>query len=72
MAIYYAISLAFSTAMKNQDTLVTEISLVSILSDSMSALQAIANTQNWSGQQIIQAITQSARELKMRGIPLHL
>ncbi|CEL10491.1 Putative Reverse transcriptase [Aspergillus calidoustus] len=42
MAIYYAISLAFSTAMKNQNTPATEINLVTILSDSMSALQAIA------------------------------
>jgi hypothetical protein len=38
----------------------------------MLALQAIANMQNKSGQQIIQAITQSARELKARGIPLRL
>jgi hypothetical protein len=44
MAIYYAIGLAFSRAMKNQDTPATEINPVTILSDSMSALQAIANT----------------------------
>ncbi|CEL00905.1 Putative Guanyl-nucleotide exchange factor [Aspergillus calidoustus] len=57
MAIYYAIGLAFSTAMKNQNTPATEINLVTILSDSMSALQAIANIRNQSGQWIIQAIT---------------
>lgn len=38
----------------------------------MSALQAIANSWNKSGQRIIQAILQSARELNTRGIPLRL
>jgi hypothetical protein len=46
MAIYYAISLAFSIAMKNQNTLATEINLVTILSNSMLVLQAIVNTWN--------------------------
>ncbi|KAF4202410.1 hypothetical protein CNMCM8927_000222 [Aspergillus lentulus] len=43
-----------------------------ILTDSMSALQAISNSWNKSGQRIIQAILQSVRELNTRGIPLRL
>jgi ribonuclease HI len=72
MAIYYAISLAYQIAMENQDTPAIKLEPATILSDSMSALQAIANMRNKSGQQIILAITQSARELKARGIPLRL
>jgi hypothetical protein len=49
MAIYYAIGLAFSTTMKNRDTSATETKPVTILSDSMSALQAIGNMRNKSG-----------------------
>jgi ribonuclease HI len=73
MAIYYAISLAYQIAMENQNTPAMELEPATILSDSMSALQAIANMRNnKSGQQIILAITQSAEELKARGIPLRL
>ncbi|KAI9035452.1 ribonuclease H family protein [Aspergillus affinis] len=38
----------------------------------MSALQVIEHSWNKSGQRIIHAIHQSARELKARGIPLRL
>ncbi len=72
MAIYYAIGLAFSIAMNSRNAWATERETVTILSDSMSALQAIASTRNRSGQRIIQAITQSARELEARGISLRL
>jgi ribonuclease HI len=72
MAIYYAISLAYQIAMENQNTPAIELEPATILSDSMSALQAIGNMQNKSGQLIILAITQPARELKARGIPLRL
>jgi ribonuclease HI len=71
MAIYYAISLVYLLVMKNQRTS-AQREPATILSDSMSALQAISNTRNKSGQRIIQAITQSATELKTRGIPLRL
>jgi ribonuclease HI len=40
MAIYYAIGLAFLTAMKNRDTPATGIQPVTNINDSMSALQA--------------------------------
>ncbi|KAJ8147650.1 hypothetical protein LV162_008857, partial [Aspergillus fumigatus] len=57
---------------KTQEALGTGREPATILTDSMSALQAIANSWNKSGQRIIQAILQSARELNTRGIPLHL
>ena len=72
MAIYYAISLILKIGMENQDTPVDKPEPATILSDSMSALQAISNAWNKSGQRIIQAIQQSAQELKVQGIPLHL
>ena len=72
MAIYYAISLVFQLAMKSQGSPAAKHEPATILSDSMSSLQAIANEGNKSGQRIIQAITRSARELKTRGVPLHL
>ena len=72
MAIYYAISLVFQLAMTNNNPPIMQHEPATILSDSMSALQAIANLRNRSGQQIIQAITRSAKELDARGIPLRL
>ena len=71
MAIYYAVSLVLQSAMTNNNS-ITQHEPATILSDSMSALQAIANLRNKSGQRIIQAITHSARELDARGIPLRL
>lgn len=72
IAIYYAISLVLKIAMESRKDLVGTQEPATILSDSMSALQAISNTWNQSGQRIIQAIQQSAQELKTRGIPLRL
>ena len=71
MAIYYAVSLVLQSAMTNNNS-ITQHEPATILSDSMSALQAIANLRNKSGQRIIQTITHSARELDARGIPLRL
>jgi ribonuclease HI len=72
MAIYYAISLVYQISQKKQEALGTGREPATILTDSMSALQAIANSWNKSGQRTIQAILQSARELNTRGIPLRL
>jgi ribonuclease HI len=72
MAIYYAISLAYEITQKKPEAPSTNHEPATILTDSMSALQAIANSWNKSGQRIIQAILQSARELNTRGIPLRL
>ena len=71
MAIYYAVSLVLQSAMTHNNSIMQH-EPATILSDSMSALQAIANLRNKSGQRIIQAITHSARELDARGIPLRL
>jgi hypothetical protein len=43
-----------------------------ILSGSISALQAIQNPSNKSGQRIIRATLQAASEMKARGIPIRL
>ena len=72
MVIYYAVSLVLQLAMTNNNPPITQHEPTTILSDSMSALQAIVSLRNKSGQHIIQAITHSARELDARGIPLHL
>ncbi|KAI2930363.1 hypothetical protein CBS147321_10551 [Aspergillus niger] len=72
MAIYYAIGLVFQLAQESPAAATTTRGPATILSDSMSALQVIANSWNKSGQRIIQAIHQSAGELKARGIPLRL
>ncbi|KAL3250234.1 hypothetical protein ABHI18_011320 [Aspergillus niger] len=72
MAIYYAIGLVFQLAQESPAAATTTRGPATILSDSMSALQVIANSWNKSGQRIIQAIHQLAGELKARGIPLRL
>ena len=64
MAIYYAVSLVLQLAMTNNNSIMQH-ELATIRSDSMSALQAIVNLRNKSGQHIIQVITHSARELDM-------
>jgi ribonuclease HI len=72
MVIYYAISLVLKIRIENQDSLAKKQEPATILSNSMSALQAISNAWNKSGQRIIQVIWQSAQELNAWGIPLQL
>ncbi|KAF7183713.1 hypothetical protein CNMCM7691_004063 [Aspergillus felis] len=72
MAIYYAISLVYQISQKKQEAPGTSREPATILTDSISELQAIANSWNKSGQRIIQAILKSARELNTRGVPLRL
>jgi ribonuclease HI len=72
MVTYYVIRLVFQLARKNQVAAAKNQEPAIILSDSMSALQVITNSWNKSGQCTIQAIHQSAGELKARGIPLRL
>ncbi|KAI9044045.1 uncharacterized protein KD926_001867 [Aspergillus affinis] len=68
IGIFYAISLILKLAHKSQRNQKS----ATILSDSMSALQAIKNPSNQSAQRIIHAILQVARELAARGIPIRL
>ncbi|KAI2947925.1 hypothetical protein CBS147323_11135 [Aspergillus niger] len=72
MAIFYAISLVLQVTQKRQSQLDRAEHPATILSDSMSALQAIRNPSNKSGQRIIRAILQAASEMKARGIPIRL
>lgn len=72
MAIYYAISLVYQLTRKRQSHPGRVEQPATILSDSMSALQAIRNTSNKSGQRIIRAILQAASEMRARGIPIRL
>ncbi|KAF4228839.1 hypothetical protein CNMCM8980_000121 [Aspergillus fumigatiaffinis] len=72
MAIYYAISLVYQISRKKRSALGMVERPATILSDSMSALQAIRNSSNKSGQKIIRATLQAASEMKARGIPIRL
>jgi ribonuclease HI len=72
MAIYYAIILVLKIAIETRQSMTNRQEPATILSDSMSALQALSNARNKSGQRIIQAVQQSAQELQTRGIPLRL
>jgi ribonuclease HI len=72
MAIYYAISLVYQMTRKNRSALGMGEQPATILSDSMSALQAIRNPFNGSGQRIIRATLQAASEMKARGTPIRL
>ncbi|THC88516.1 hypothetical protein EYZ11_012034 [Aspergillus tanneri] len=72
MGIFYAISLVLKISYRTWGSLAANWKPATILCDSMSALQAIRNPSNKSGQRIIYAILQAARELKTRGLSLRL
>jgi ribonuclease HI len=73
IGIYYAISLALKVFHQTgQSTRPGTNEAITILSDSKSALQAIKNPRNTSGQRVIEVINQSAYELDSQGIPLRL
>lgn len=72
MAIYYAISLVYQITRKKRNALGMVERPATILSDSMSALQAVRNPANKSGQRIIRATLQAAFEMKVRRIPIRL
>ena len=73
IGIFYAISLVLKVSSLRPRAPVTPgQEPATIHCDSMSALQAIRNPRNKSGQRIIHAILQAASELRSRGIPLRL
>jgi ribonuclease HI len=73
IGIFYAISLVLKTVRLRPTAATTPVhETTTILCDNASALQAIRNPRNKSGQRIIYAILQAAAELKARGIPLRL
>lgn len=55
-----------------KEALYEQVKLATILSDSMSALQAIQNPGNKLGQQIIHAILQAATNTKTHGVTIRL
>ncbi|XP_024085694.1 uncharacterized protein LOC106673621 [Cimex lectularius] len=73
IGIFYAISLVLKVASSRPRVPTTsQQEPATILCDNMSALQAIRNPRNKSGQRIIHANLQAASELRTRGIPLRL
>jgi ribonuclease HI len=73
IGIFYAISLVLKvSSLRPNAPLTPGQEPATILCDNMSALQAIRNPRNRSGQRIIHANLQAAAELRSRGIPLRL
>ena len=72
IGIFYAISLAYKVTRQRQGSLATDQRPATILCNSTSALRAIRNPANKSGQWVMYAILQAAREMKARGLPLRL
>jgi ribonuclease HI len=72
IGILYAINIINKIALQRRRSTGVRVRSTTILSDSMSALQAIQNPGNKSGQQIIYAILQAARNTKTHGIAVRL
>ena len=71
-AILYAINIINKIALQRRRLTGVRVRTTTVLSDSMSALQAIQNPGNKAGQQIIYAILQVARNTKSHGIAVPL
>lgn len=72
IGILQAINLINKFAFKQRRSTGEQLRLATILSDSISALQAIQNPGNKSGQQIIHAILQAATNIKTHGVTIRL
>ena len=72
LGVLYAITLINKIAVQWRRSMDTRVKSATILSDSMSALQAIENPRNKSGQQIIHAILRTATNTKTHGIAVRL
>ncbi|KAJ5138858.1 uncharacterized protein N7515_003706 [Penicillium bovifimosum] len=72
MGIFYAVSMAFKLAHQRSVVGNNVHATATILCDSKSALQAIQNVRNRSGQRIIHASLQAATEVQARHITLRL
>jgi ribonuclease HI len=72
IGIYYAIDLIKTRTLGDQCMTATDESKITIINDSQSALKAIANPSNRSGQHIVYAILQAAQDLKAQGMSLRL
>ncbi|OQE10083.1 hypothetical protein PENFLA_c095G04406 [Penicillium flavigenum] len=72
IGILYSINIINRVALRHWRTAHMRVRSATILSDSMSALQAIQNPGNKSGQQIIHAILQAVRNTETHGISIRL
>ncbi|KAJ5152552.1 hypothetical protein N7492_009832 [Penicillium capsulatum] len=72
IGILHAINIINKIALQRRRSADTRMRSTTILSDSMSAIQAIQNPGNKSGQQIIHAILQAAANTKTHGIAVRL
>ena len=72
IGIFYAISSVLKLAHQHPRAAHSRATTATILCDSKSALQAIQNPSNKSGQRIIHATLQAATEVQARGIALRL
>jgi ribonuclease HI len=72
LGVLYAITLINKIAVQRRRSIGTRAKTATILSDSMSALQAIQNPGNKSGQQIIHTILRVATNTKTHGIAVRL
>ena len=72
LGVLYAINLINKIAVQRRRSTGTRAKSATILSDSRSALQAIQNPGNKSGQQIIHAILRTATNTKTHGIVIRL
>ncbi|THC94138.1 hypothetical protein EYZ11_006387 [Aspergillus tanneri] len=72
IGILYAINIINKIALQSRRSTGVRLRSTTILSDSMSALQAIQNPRNKSAQRIIHATLQAARNAKTHGIAVRL
>ncbi|KAJ5111881.1 hypothetical protein NUU61_001511 [Penicillium alfredii] len=72
IGIFYAVDMVFMLVHQRTDREHGPVSTATILCDSRSALQAIENPRNRSGQRIVHAITQAASEVQAANVKLRL
>jgi ribonuclease HI len=72
IGILYAINVINKIGLQRRRSTGSRVKFAAILSDSMSALQAIRNPGNKSGQQIIHAILRAATNTRTHGIVISL
>ena len=72
LGILYAINIINKVSLQRWRSTGSRTRSATILSDSMSALQAVQNPKTKSGQQIIHAILQTAKNAKSHGITVRL
>lgn len=72
IGIFYAVNMVFKLAHQRSNILNGVPIIATIICDSRSALQAIQNVKNKSGQRIVHAILQAAAEVQRENIRLRL